>query len=287
MKLSIETHDIYRRFGDEKTIRMIKTAGYDGIDYSFFACADCDEILGSGRFEHAKKVKKLLEENNMTCYQTHAPFSFTFDNQFDSEDAEFEKLIHAMEASVVMGAEYIVIHAVTTPPHVDNFDYNLNFYKSLEPYAKELGIKIAIENLFVYNEKTNSYHGKLHTPAMLKQMIKALDSDCFVICLDMGHAGITGIEPEDMIRALGSDVLKVLHVHDNDYKDDQHLPPYHGKFNWDNIMLALKEIGFDGDFSLELICYMSEFEDDLIQNNLDYSARIGRHLIRKYEKIIK
>lgn len=283
MKLSIETHDIYRRFGDKETIRMIKAAGYDGIDYSFFVCAEGDEVLGSGRIEHSKSVKKLLEENGMTCYQAHAPFSFTFENKFEPADPEFKKLIHAIEAASVMGAEYIVIHGITTPPHIDNFEYNLNFYKSLEPYAKEFSIKIAIENLFVYNKKTDSYHGKLHTPAILKRMIKSLDSDSFVICLDIGHAGITGIEPEDMIKALGNDILKVLHVHDNDYKNDQHLPPYHGKFNWENIMSALKEINFDGDFSLELISYMSEFEDELIQNNLNYTANIGRHLIKKYE----
>lgn len=283
MKLSIETHDIYRRFGDKETFRMIRAAGFDGIDYSFFACADCDEILGSGRVKHAEKIKKLLDENKLSCNQVHAPFSFAFSNKFDPTDAEFTKLIHAMEAAAIMGAEYIVIHAITTPPHIDNFEYNLKFYKSLEPYAKEFSIKIAIENLFVYNEKTNSYHGKLHTPAVLKRMIKALDSNRFVVCLDIGHAGITGIEPEDMIKALGSDVLKVLHVHDNDYKSDQHLPPYHGKYNWENIMHALKEIRFDGDFSLELISYMSEFEDDLIQNNLNYAANIGKHLIKKFD----
>lgn len=283
MKLSIETHDIYRRFGDEKMIKMIKAAGFDGIDYSFYVCADCDEVLGSGRIEHSQRVKCLLKENKMTCYQTHAPFSFRYDNKTELSDPEFQKLVHAIEASSIMGAQYIVIHAISTPPGIDNYEYNLSFYKSLEPFAQNFDIKIAIENLFDYNEKTNSYHGKLHSPAILQKMLNDLNSTQFAVCLDTGHAGITGIEPEDMIYALGGQALKVLHIHDNDYHADSHLPPYHGKFNWDNIIKALRSINFDGDFSLELISFISEFEDSLIQDILNYVAAIGHHLINKFE----
>ena len=35
MKLSVEIHVLYKRYGDEKAIEMLKKAGYDSVDYSF------------------------------------------------------------------------------------------------------------------------------------------------------------------------------------------------------------------------------------------------------------
>lgn len=35
MRLSIDTYVLRSRYGDEKAIRMLKEAGFDGIDYSF------------------------------------------------------------------------------------------------------------------------------------------------------------------------------------------------------------------------------------------------------------
>ena len=36
MKLSIETYAIREKVGDEQAIRLLKAAGFDGIDYSFY-----------------------------------------------------------------------------------------------------------------------------------------------------------------------------------------------------------------------------------------------------------
>lgn len=36
MQLSMETVVLRNKFGDETAIRMLKEAGFDGIDYSFY-----------------------------------------------------------------------------------------------------------------------------------------------------------------------------------------------------------------------------------------------------------
>ena len=45
----------------------------------------------------------------------------------------------------------------------------------------------------------------------------------------------------------------MLHVHDNKYGIDMHLLPYFGSADWDGFSNALKEIGFNGSFSLEAL----------------------------------
>ncbi|MBR2127888.1 MAG: hypothetical protein IJ940_03355, partial [Bacteroidales bacterium] len=42
------------------------------------------------------------------------------------------------------------------------------------------------------------------------------------VCVDVGHAAISGPDPEELIRGLDNKTLGCLHIHDNDYLHDQH-----------------------------------------------------------------
>jgi len=241
MRLSMESYELYKRFGDEKAILMLKEAGFDCIDYSFFWLEDQDPALGENYIAHAKEVRRLLEENGMTCNQAHAPFDMTYDDQLDLTNKEYVKVVRAIEAAAIMGAKNIIVHAIKTPKPEYFFERNLLYYKSLEPYCRKFGICVAIENLFHFDQKRDYCLGVLHTPQLLRELIEALDSPWFVVCIDVGHAALTGYEPEDMILSLDKDILKALHIHDNDYRRDDHRLPYTGSFCWNNIMSALKK----------------------------------------------
>ena len=54
---------------------------------------------------------------------------------------------------------------------------------------------------------------------------------------------------EETLRV--KDVLRVLHVHDNDGKTDLHQLPLFGKLGFAGFARALREIGFAGVFSFE------------------------------------
>ena len=73
----------------------------------------------------------------------------------------------------------------------------------------------------------------------------------FKICLDTGHCAVFGESPADAVRLIGKEYLRVLHVHDNDGKNDRHWLPYNGVIDWADFSLALAEIGYEGTLSLE------------------------------------
>lgn len=54
----------------------------------------------------------------------------------------------------------------------------------------------------------------------------------------------------DVVREMGAEI-KVLHVHDNMRDRDFHLWPTKGTIDWSGFMQALRDIGYDGVFSLE------------------------------------
>lgn len=101
-------------------------------------------------------------------------------------------------------------------------------------------------------------------------------------CVDIGHASLTGYEPEDFIEKMQPKYLKALHVQDNDYISDRHILPYTGDLNWKAIMTSLKNIGYDGDLTFEIFNYLKKFPDDLIPDALKFAVSIGKYLVSNF-----
>ena len=80
-----------------------------------------------------------------------------------------------------------------------------------------------------------------------------INSPWLKICLDTGHCTTQKVNPADAVRMIGKDMLRVLHIHDNDGTNDKHWVPYTGIIDWEDFKKALQDIEFDGCVSLETI----------------------------------
>ena len=83
--------------------------------------------------------------------------------------------------------------------------------------------------------------------------------------------------------------VQALHVNDNfgpvrnpSWKADYHLIPGFGSVNWDNVIKALREIKYAGDFTLEVS--MRGVDVSNMQAMLDLFASVGRTMIAKFEQ---
>ena len=54
-----------------------------------------------------------------------------------------------------------------------------------------------------------------------------------------------------IIKLLGRERLQALHVHDNNFKEDNHALPYTMRIHFDDVTQALREIGYQGDMTFE------------------------------------
>ena len=73
------------------------------------------------------------------------------------------------------------------------------------------------------------------------------------VCLDLGHANIQ----ENVLNAVRASGERLIHVHasDNHAIRDDHFVPGRGSIAWDRAVDALREVGFDGAFTVELRDY--------------------------------
>ncbi len=286
MRLSIDSSHAQTRFGEREGLKRIKDTGFDCVDYSFYYLPDDHPLFGDGCAEYAREIREYLDGIGLVCTQAHAPFEVEESDPFDCSCTPYRKVVKAMEAAAILGAKSIVVNAVTVRDRSADYieDYNYEYYRTLEPYAEKFGIRIAIENLFNPDRKRQSYSNRrCGTPELINRMFARLDSPWFTVCIDLGHAAMTGFEPEEFLRAVIPGAVTALHVQDTDYLGDRHQLPYICDQNWTEIMKALKEIGYEGEFTFETLTFMRKFPLELLPDAMSFAHRVGRYLIGLYE----
>ena len=210
----------------------------------------------------------------------------------DMSEKKFEKVTRAIEFTAILGAPYIVIHSIEMPKdqYGETWDCNFRYYSALRPYAKKFGIKIAVENLYIEDEKRKMYHapGRFSDPKIMCDFVTALGSDVFCTCLDTGHAALCGLEPWMFIDNMEhKEYIQALHVHDVDYFSDTHTIPYNiakqGGIDWVKTMHSLYEAGYKGDLNMETNRFPLSFPGELVPDALAFTAKVGRYLMTLFK----
>lgn len=269
MKLSTEFNYGSILFGTEKAITIMAKAGFEALDYSMFDLNRADNPVNhEGGRENMQRFRKIAEDCGLRFNQTHAPFpSFREDDAAYSE-LTFTQLQRAIEATALLGADYVVMHP--QPTAEASLEKNAAFFSRLAPCCREYGVKIALENLIA-----SSYFS---SPEQLCSLIDALDGDCFTGILDTGHASIGNVGASEFIKAMGKR-LSALHVHDNDGVHDCHQLPYTRSLDWDSICAALAENAYGGDFTFEAGFFVRQFPKELAENAYMMMGAVGKHLV--------
>ena len=281
MKLCIDFIEPYEVLGMENAIKAIKAAGFDGIDFSFKEKTGKEMLLDENWEHHAWRIRKALDDGGLVCNQTHAPYDFSAECKLCPKTPEMAWIIRAFRFSQILGAKTVVVHAVTDVKPVDFIPYNLRFYKLLEPYAEAANVKIGVENLFRFDKKFHRFEGVFETGEKLSSFIQKLRSAQFVACIDTGHAALTGVPAEKLIAGMNKNLVKCLHIHDNDGKDDLHLLPHSGVIDWDAFAASLKKIGYDGDLTFEIMFFLEKFSAEKMPIALALAGEVMKELKRK------
>lgn len=288
MKIAIETYVPVSTLGRREGLSAIKEAGFDAVDFSLFTKED-RWLLRDDYREQAVEIRSILDDVGLVCDQTHAPFAgskgdykgMMYGDSFLESCPNYLETVRAIEVSAILGANHIVVHSLKAPESEGLLEHNLEFYRSLLPYLEKYDMKVAVENLFFRIE--NGFRERIGTADGINNLLRQLNSDRFVVCVDVGHAYLVGIAPQDLISGLKPGCIKGLHIQDTDSTEDRHLLPYMGNIEWDAVLRALKNAGYDGNLSLEVTKYLVNLPAELMKGALRYAVEVGNYLRRRYE----
>ena len=273
MKLTIANDALFKKVGEAESYRLIKEAGFDGVDLQCIDKKESDILLNHHR-EEAEKTRQMIEDSGLICNLAHAPFRKLFYGMsFDCSEPIYKELVNSIEYAAIAGAKLVAIHGILTPlsaKSAQSMEYNYKFFRSLAPYARDFGIKLAIENVAE----------ALPYPYQMGQMLAMLDDPCFAALLDTGHARLCYVAPQNFIRDLPKGSIQALHVQDmrGIEKMDDHILPGMGKLKWDEILKALAEVGYDGDFNMEVHGFLKCFEPEALPSALKLAEQVAKLL---------
>lgn len=283
MRISINSGLLSGRFGDAEALRLFAEAGFDAVDYTF-----CDYLLPDSPWQQNNKEEyalSLLENarrHRLLFNQAHAAYVYPWEKEDVVEGLVIPTVSENIRLCRRMQIDRIVVHGLSHPAVIaskeEQFQKNVWFYNQLKPAAKEAGVKIALENL----------RRVCTTPEDYERLMDTLDDPCFTACVDIGHSILAGVDVTQIIRRLGHDRVTLLHVHDNLTKTDDHMIPGTGMLDWNEILQALAEIHYSGDFTLEIINLASGmmddhhgFDDDFVPDLLKFAHVCASYLAHK------
>lgn len=235
-------------------LEIIKNAGFDGIFIDWYKDDELQPII--------EKARSL----GLYIHSLHAPFYGMDDIFHDDEGNLAEKMINDLIGTIDSCAKYginlAVFHAVIGMDNHSPNEIGLTRLAKVIDRAEEMNVRIAFENT----------EGEEYLKAILDRYG---NKEHIGFCFDSGHA---------MCYNRGSDILGKYgrylfstHLNDNmgqteeeiTFYDDSHLLPFDGIADWNKIAQQLRESGFKGPFTFELIC----------------KNRPNRHVSDRYERM--
>lgn len=250
MKLATTTGD-FDGFAESyiERIKHVHEAGFKYIDLSLYTILKNDCLFYNDNWiDEVEKIKHFAAENDITFVQAHSPDT-NFFNGTEAYEYAVEKTIRSIEICGMLNIKNTVVHSGYKPGLLDKkiwFEKNRDFYRKLFDTMEKYGVNVLCENTTKANMPDGYF---LINGADMREFAEYVNHPLFHVCWDTGHANIEGAQ-YDEIKAIG-DELYALHINDNRGLSDEHLIPYMGTLNMDEIMNALIDIGYNGVFTFE------------------------------------
>lgn len=203
-----------------------------------------------------KALQDWLADLSLSTPSFHAPFYADLDDarkgrwlsladpDADARAEALQKTTSALRAFRPLGARIAVIHP-SAPGKAGDEDTYEALEESIErllPLAEETDAVLALENIPSALGRTEPLAG----------FVARIDHPKLKICIDTGHALITeGENTRNAIERLAPMCI-AAHLHDNDGRNDAHLIPGEGAFEWASFFAALDAHRYPGTLALEL-----------------------------------
>lgn len=299
LKVGVQSASWYDAQNPLESFEFIRKCGFDAVDYNIDHYLDTKKLSQEGFYptifdnstaevcEFFAPMKKAAEQAGVSFSQMHAPFPVFFEGMDEVNEYIRNALDKCFAVSEYIGCPAVVVHPIKADTREAEWEANLALYRSLIPIIKKYkGVKICLENIFI-NKNKRIIEGRLSNAADACRMIDILNGeaqgDYFGFCFDIGHANLTNRNVKEFVKELGAR-LTILHLHDNDAKEDLHMIPYTylsspstHVCDWQGFIEGLKEIGYKGVICFETFRIFSVFPPAVHEQVLKLISAIGRY----------
>lgn len=191
-------------------------------------------------------VKKWAEEFQVELWSLHLPFSSSAGIDISRADTcDTTILLHksVIEKAAAIGIRRFILHPSGEPireeDRAERMQRSGESLAVLAEFAHKNGAVIAVEDL------PRTCLGR-NSREILELLIA---DDRLTVCFDTNH--LLAEDPVEFIRKVGNRII-TTHVSDYDFVDERHWLPGEGKLDWQAILKALQNVGYQGPWLYEL-----------------------------------
>jgi sugar phosphate isomerase/epimerase len=198
-----------------------------------------------------RQAANRLTALGLEPYSFHAPFAPHLDiTNFDATQRTriLQEFLCAVEAAALLGVQYFVMHPGPEHEHRSpwerrqRMEHAVDVLTDVAAHCRAYGIRFLLENMLPH-----LFAGQTADLLWLLDVLEPLEVG---MCLDTGHAHLAGdlytIVPRCAHR------VRLLHVHDNRGRFDEHLPVGDGHIAWEPLLQQLSARGLHGPLIVEL-----------------------------------
>ncbi len=258
MKIATTTGDFgYFCSSDEECIRELHRAGFRYIDLSMYSFKPSSALMQDNWMDEVKRIKCVADELGMQFVQAHSQGG----NPLSEDPAHLDFLIKATVRSIEICQQLGIKNTVVHSGHAEGiskdewFEKNKRFCEKLFPAMERCGVNMLCENSTASNMGSRYF---INSGKDMREFIEFVDHPLFHGCWDTGHANCEGSQYDD-IMALG-DELYAIHYNDNHGMKDDHIAPFLGRLNHDEVISALIDVNFKGYFTLECTSSLIKYD---------------------------
>lgn len=246
--------------GLPETVQFLREVGFTCMDVGLARFTAHDDFLWADNWqEQTEQVAQLAKDLGVTFYQGHSPFvkgSVLATLKTQEELDEYKEYFRrSVLAAGMLGVKWLVVHPLNCPE--ENFErkatlgINHDFWDPFVELAGKNGVGIAFENQLPYLDRKYGFRYCCHYEDLCELIDSYNDPKLVGACWDTGHANQSQLNQYRALKTVGSR-LQVLHLNDNHYGNkDEHLLPWMGQINWDDVIRALVEIDYPGTLNYE------------------------------------
>jgi sugar phosphate isomerase/epimerase len=271
---------------DEERIYELYQAGFRNIDLSMYSFEEDSVYVQDNWQDTVENLKAQAVELGMQFVQAHSQGG----NPLSEEESEAEWILtttlRQIEICEILDIENIVVHAgyLGNATKEEWFKANKDFYEKLLPTAERCGVNVLCENSTKVNMGDRYY---INTGKDMREFIKYVNHPNFHGCWDTGHANCEEGGQYDDIMELGEEMY-AIHFAENDGASDGHLLMYCGTLDNDEVMRALRDVGFKGYFTLECDARkrVSNWKGPELPIMKEVGTLIGRYTRQQQERLL-
>ncbi len=221
---------LYLRLTPSRAAERLLSRGLRAVELSYdnFLLSRTDEL------SELERVADVVSAYSIEAFSVHLPY----DRPGPGEPGltrSVERFARWMRILDRLRVDFYVAHLPSLPRSKSSVSLAARYLKSLAELTTG-GARVLVEN-----PSSRALLGAV--PEDIADVVRAVESSTVGVCVDVGHALLTGVPLRTFGDVLGN-LVKAVHVHDNDGFSDSHMLPGTGVLNIEELAELVAGVGF-------------------------------------------